>query len=349
MIRLFAKLRRMNLNSRNFLRYMHYAIGEVILIIIRIMIALYLNEWSIRKDKEEAFEIALAQVNMDLQKELDWYEFKIASYKKQSSIAVQEYRDEQAPFNSAKMVGYLNSIALGQRDLLSETLLQRLNESITNGNQTLLVDQISTYYATWQNWNEVIETYQVPFLSDLIHEYKLPFISNYIIFYATPYQRPDYEFTEKELQNAHKLRADERYKTGVKSIIHRNLDLVARYQLKVEQIRETMDLIREYDPSIQITYDRIGILGSATTHGWDRTIFMDLKDPDKRIWRIRIKLDEGDIKFRDGDSWDNNWGDNFDQDGGLIANGFNIPVKPGTYEVELNMTDKTYSLNRITQ
>ena len=106
-------------------------------------------------------------------------------------------------------------------------------------------------------------------------------------------------------------------------------------------------MILEYDPTIRIIYKRIGLVGSATNHGWDSTIPMTLVDPDKRIWSIRIHLSKGEIKFREGDTWDDNWGANYVPDGTLMESGDNIPVEEGNYEVQLDMMNKTYVLTRV--
>ena len=170
MLRLLAKYRRMNLKSRNVLRYMQYAIGEIILIIIGIMIALYLDEMSTEKDRKEAFDIALSQIYTNLQMEKGWYQFIHASYENQARIARLEFEGayEVIPGNEPMIVGFMNSLALGDLNLADEAILSALHNNITSPERTVLVNKISSHYLVWQDWDDVINKYKISFFDDLL-------------------------------------------------------------------------------------------------------------------------------------------------------------------------------------
>ena len=93
-----------------------------------------------------------------------------------------------------------------------------------------------------------------------------------------------------------------------------------------------------------------GIVGSATPKGWDGP---DVKfRPDfgtEGLWSLSgIKLIDGEIKFRQNDVWDLNYGDT-KADGILDAGGDNIAVKAGTYDVVLDFSiasKPTYKLTK---
>ncbi len=84
-----------------------------------------------------------------------------------------------------------------------------------------------------------------------------------------------------------------------------------------------------------------GVVGSATPNGWngpDTKFTRDFSSSDE-IWIIKnITLTNGEIKFRNNDSWDINYGDDGDN-GTLELNGANIPVTAGTYKIILNFSD----------
>ena len=75
-----------------------------------------------------------------------------------------------------------------------------------------------------------------------------------------------------------------------------------------------------------------GIIGPAQAGGWDADTDMTW-DNTKKCWAITdITLSAGEMKFRANDGWDINVGGSFDN---LVANGGNITVEAGTYDVEL--------------
>jgi len=55
-----------------------------------------------------------------------------------------------------------------------------------------------------------------------------------------------------------------------------------------------------------------------------------------------VTLIDGEIKFRENNAWDSNFGDN-GNDGTLDAGGANIPVTAGTYKITFNTNDATYT------
>ena len=68
MIKFFRKIRQKMLTENKFSKYMLYAIGEIILVVIGILIALQVNEWNNDRNKKKAEEIVLIQIKSDLEK-----------------------------------------------------------------------------------------------------------------------------------------------------------------------------------------------------------------------------------------------------------------------------------------
>ena len=58
-------------------KYFKYAIGEIILVVIGILIALQINNWNESKKKDEQFALALEQVFNDLDIEIQDYDKSI--------------------------------------------------------------------------------------------------------------------------------------------------------------------------------------------------------------------------------------------------------------------------------
>ena len=95
-----------------------------------------------------------------------------------------------------------------------------------------------------------------------------------------------------------------------------------------------------------------GLLGSATSKGWDETL-PDLKFSEdsikKGLWVLKnITLQKGEIKFRLNNDWNINYGDT-KGDSLLDMHGENIKIESGVYDLILDLTDESiprYSLQK---
>ncbi len=89
-----------------------------------------------------------------------------------------------------------------------------------------------------------------------------------------------------------------------------------------------------------------GVVGSATLNGWGAAEDVKLMpDPcNDGVYIVKdVVLKDGEIKFRQDDAWGVNLGDN-GADGTTEANGANIAVTAGTYDMVLDTVNGTYTL-----
>ena len=109
----------------------------------------------------------------------------------------------------------------------------------------------------------------------------------------------------------------------------------------------------EYDASGAATYETIGVLGGATAglhetgdDGWGSDVDFTQSEFDPHIWYINnIELNDGEIKFRANDAWDDSWGAaTFPSGQGSNNNDPNIPVTGGVYDVWFNDLTGRYIL-----
>ncbi|NER17566.1 hypothetical protein [Spongiivirga citrea] len=69
MIKFFRKIRQKMLNENKFSRYLVYAIGEILLVIIGILIAIQINNKNTERIEREIFESNLQYVLEDIEKD----------------------------------------------------------------------------------------------------------------------------------------------------------------------------------------------------------------------------------------------------------------------------------------
>jgi len=88
-----------------------------------------------------------------------------------------------------------------------------------------------------------------------------------------------------------------------------------------------------------VTESNWAIIGSATPNGWndpDSNMVLSSATKGNYTWTVDITLVDGEIKFRENDAWDINYGDT-GADGILDAGGDNIAVTAGTYTITMTL------------
>jgi hypothetical protein len=190
-IRAFRKIREHYLKNNNSGRYLKYAIGEVILVVVGILLALQINSCKQEIVEAKAEKIYLKNLKVDLIKELNdidiQLEFEQKQYNMVSGLLKDYYEDsdftlDSVFFNSSsRLIGrktfnkndptYTALLSTGDISLLKDDdfknslfeYYQKLEqlENILNNNNVFFVDQIykpiilnnSYYYRQENGWN----------------------------------------------------------------------------------------------------------------------------------------------------------------------------------------------------
>lgn len=89
-----------------------------------------------------------------------------------------------------------------------------------------------------------------------------------------------------------------------------------------------------------------GLVGSATTNGWDGPDMILNYNSFGDDWRTVVSLNDGEVKFRFNNDWGLNYGDS-GADGSLENGGDNIAISAGNYLVVFNPITLTYSFEEM--
>ena len=71
MIKFFRKIRQKLLSENKFSKYLVYAIGEIVLVVIGILIALQINNWNENRKNEEQGIIQKKALKIELENDLE--------------------------------------------------------------------------------------------------------------------------------------------------------------------------------------------------------------------------------------------------------------------------------------
>lgn len=348
MSQIFRSLRKLSIDKSKLQNYVMYSIGEILLIVIGILIALALNNKSIEIEKEKTFNSALSQLYTHLYCEYGWYEFILKGLEKQRGIAIKELNGKdtligkEVPFT----IIYLNSEFMYYKTN-SQHLLNQLQENIILNEQNVLVNQINTYYSIWEDWDGETKKKQVKYFDRLLDKYNFPYQPRQDLFNDESVQSV-LTFTEEDIEKAINIRKDKDYKNQVQSTINKINDLIFFIDYRLNETKALLEYFDEKKYSLTLNFNNVSIIGSTLSDGWEKSIPMKLVDKEKAIWKIKIEVQDGKLKFRNGNSWNQNWGGTELFNGDVLFFGTHIPVKKGYYEIKLNIVDKKYTIKKIT-
>jgi len=169
MIKFFRKIRQKLLTENRFSKYLFYAIGEIILVMIGILLALQVNNWNELRKKEQT-EIQLYQkIIADLNSERAVIENKIYSLKDHQNLHFQLYDESQGKAEYDPTTNYKNLYIYSVGKLFfyenhSKTL-PLLNNNETHNLLKKYIDQEKWATTSNEDWNKV-KTEQIrPFLA----------------------------------------------------------------------------------------------------------------------------------------------------------------------------------------
>jgi hypothetical protein len=184
MINFFRKIRRNLLSERNTTepallagRYIKYAIGEILLVVIGILLALQINTWSqMHKDsKEELVILEKLQANIKTDStNLKYWLFNIQSTLDNLAIIEMEIKDQQLKRFSVDLYDPLLSVFSMD---LETTTWQNLKSTgkISLIKNSFLMDSLQSYYTQFdivnKSWQEGFKSYNRNILAPKFFEF----------------------------------------------------------------------------------------------------------------------------------------------------------------------------------
>lgn len=103
MIKFFRKIRQNLLAENKFSKYLIYAIGEVVLVVIGILIALQINNWNEQRKQNNLEESTLIELKANLLADITDFQADINGYSSAANSCriVIDFIDEKIPYNDS--------------------------------------------------------------------------------------------------------------------------------------------------------------------------------------------------------------------------------------------------------
>ncbi|CAM3559873.1 SusE domain-containing protein [Flavobacterium chungbukense] len=120
-----------------------------------------------------------------------------------------------------------------------------------------------------------------------------------------------------------------------------NIPADGYYKFTMDVEKKTYTLAPYAAGATAPTYSTVGIIGSATSKGWDASTPMVKSTFNAHVWTLGVtSLNDGEIKFRANDAWDVSWGGKTPFSG--VSTGDNTPVSKSKYLIYFNDLDGSY-------
>ena len=346
-MRIFKNIRQQLASENKVMAYLRYAVGEIVLVVIGILIALQVNNWNEQRKSNEKFNAVLEQIytiiDQDVQKLSN--NRRVISQQYNVTDTLLNYPEKIDPKLLPSLLYYIDLIP---NNFISEAAHQMdlLEFNPKNLPQSRLYKSIASYVFDKLEYDKFTSKH----LSPLLKNYNLPEPSLIFGYSAlNNFENINLNFFTKEQQKkVLELIKEVPFKNALQSALSQYSLTNQMISNKEESALTILNLIKQYYPKATLLYQNIGIVGEATPNkNWTENVPMTLIDEQKSIWEIKIKLSDGSVKFRDGNSWIANWGGETFPNGDTKWFGSDIQVNRGYYKVTLNLTEKKYEFEEI--
>lgn len=182
MLPFFRKIRYRLAKDNQFFKYFRYAVGEIILVVIGILIALYINNWNERRKEREKFDLILVEVENELINNIENARGALRLYQQKDSVVnlilenkltVQDYKNHPSLYYTLEGLEGITVIGESFKKLAEVGTRFPEQDSILDDLKVIHNDAkwvVSTYENQRNDfWSEVLKSYKkYPWYNDWI-------------------------------------------------------------------------------------------------------------------------------------------------------------------------------------
>ena len=341
MITFLRKIRQKLIAQNKLTRYLVYALGEILLVVIGILIALQVNNWNEERKRNSNFFATIEQIYNGLELESQELDYVIQNLSQQQDLAaiLFNYPDSLPMEEVLATLFYLET---GPKDFHSSIgfHFQRLIVNPEDKNENLLARKLTNYLGR----SDIAFRKSEKPISTILTKEGFATISpsfGYSLFMGLFNLTGNFQL--EELQKAKDLISTQDMKTALVQIAQEKEFQKTEMSQLLDLGKNGMKQIKENYPDIQLLYENIGIIGDGTSFGnWSNDTPLKLVDRNNSIWEGVVTLKGGPLKIRENESWIVNWGGFSFPKGNLVWFGPDIQSVAGEYRLVIDMTAKTY-------
>lgn len=328
---------------------------EILVITFGIFGAFILNNWNENRKQNERFKIFTEQLYTAVDKDLEFYNNENLFYSQQLEF-IDNILNNRLNYTNEKLIIYLFWLDSYHINFQSESklLLNFMDLNEENEEQNEIFREISSYLS-----NNVY----TDLVDKLVKANDLP-ITNFLM--SKGYQKQDFStvtfnyiengfgdyydsniFDSTDLKKIIPLTKNQmliKILNSIKTKKHISKTIIIN---AIKSCKSIKKLLFKYNQKIKLLYSDIGIIGDALENGFEKSVLMERDDSKIGLWKIKLNLRKGRVKFINRDDWLQNWGGNSFPNGKSMFDGVDILVNEGYYNIVLDLENKIYSFEKL--
>ena len=344
-------------------------LGEILLIVVGILLALYLDDWNERRKAAETFEEVLERVYTDIRKE------RFETNRDDREREMQRDLIDRMLHAPETIDDDILPIALFYLDLpgadyvlspSAAALREQVDLLMISANtprQLKVVKDLMDYSAsTWarqdRRWVQLTAGTSAAPLKPLLLEAglrdpALVWHFSALNDFRNTLEMQTFEITEGERKIARALLDDPQLRRRLQSLATEQENYFysnTRGRTVDVLMRKVLD---EY-PDLRLLFEDLSIVGTAVTTGMELSQTWGTDLPMQRVpgsageWTLDAELAPGSFKFRTGGTWDENWGGIGFPAGELSWFGDNIEItEAGRYRITADLDQERFEVRRL--
>lgn len=334
-------------------RYLKYAVGEIVLIVIGIFIAMQLQNWNEKRKQKSYYKVTLDQIYSSINYDLE--KFGSQTGRLETQIYFMDYLLDSLDCVPKYQLPYMLCYATFQysNEFQSQTPYHSSNLSYNPSDKTEneLTKQIVSYVSYLNSRTVTNLQSEGDILLQFLLQQHIAFPKMQMQDLNRGFELDSTYYSPEELERVHFLLLSPELRAVLKTYRSDKILQFTAAKNKMYDGRSILDLIKNYYPEVKMIYQDVGIIGTSL-QGYDdvggKSTPMVQTDVENNKWEITIYLKQGTVKFRCRDSWTHNWGGDTFPSGRAIVDGPNIPVlEEGNYKIELDLNNETYSFSKV--
>ena len=327
---------------------------EILVITLGIFGAFILNNWNESRKQNERFKIFTEQLYSTIDKDIEFYNNQELFYRQQLDF-INNVLSNQINYSKKELIIFLFSLDAYHKNYQSESklLLNFMDLNEENEKQNKIVRDIISYLMTseYSNVENFHKKSDLPMTNFLISKgyQKQDFGISTINYFENNMMNPN-EIAIFDSNDLNKILPHLKNQNFIKLLnsikIKKNI-YINVISNTINSCKTVQKLLLDYNPKIKLLHNEIGIIGDALKGGFEESIPMNRDDSKIGLWKIKLSLKKGRVKFINREDWLQNWGGNSFPNGKTMSDGVDILVNSGYYNIVLDLKNKKYSFEKL--
>lgn len=348
-MKFFRKLRQTLLSEGKIGKYLKYAIGEIVLVVIGILIALQINNWNQKKQADKEFKTAIEQIYTHLHaaKEVDTWDISVVEEQLELCKAMQSNIDSFSNFEILRNAHFLDWMSgTGTRLLNFDDFLNKIEFDPNDKAKSSLVFHLNQFFILLLDaLDHDFMNFKEKYFEPIFKRNHMPISTGQVRTSIKMAKEGEYTIlSEYAIDKIDSLKHSNEFESALKSTEHRIKRILWALKFRKAESEAVREMLLRYDNNLELKYD--GIIIDGTAINGENSQPMNLTNANEGIWTAEMRLIDGTIKFKSTYAHYFSWGGSDGELRELKFWGEPIEVTSGEYYITVNLEKMEYKIEQ---